>query len=527
MFWLHKFISEKVSNNNRRVVPSIFSGRFTFKRFIAERCYPPLDDLFKNEIELLCQIRHPNCVSLIGFCSHKNERISVYEYMSNGSLDRYLEGSIDRHLQGGDMEALPWKKRLEICIGAARGLHYLHAGAKRTIFHRDIKPSNILLDHNMEPKLAGFIFSIKGPHSMSKPKPIQAYVAGTTGFTAREHIIDGTVTDKCDVYSFGGVLLEVLWGRKYVISPFEKEFLEKPIEEKIDLNIRGKIAPDCWKVFSDITQRCLKLEADERPTMGEVEVELEHALSLQDQADIVNTNAKLLNFVPLLFVYPTRYCKYSKIIMSGISEKKLIRIDASADTVCPWCFVGKKNLDKAIASSKDKYNFEIIWHPFQLNPDAPKEGIDKREFYRSKFGSQSERMEARMSEVFKNVGLEYSLSGLTGNTIDSHRLIYFARQQGLDKQHDLVEELNIGYFTQGKYIGDHKFLLESAAKVGIEGAEEFLKDPNNGLKEVEEELKNNSGNISGVPYYVINGIHKLSGGQAPEVFLRAFQVATT
>ena len=94
-----------------------------------------------------------------------------------------------------------------------------------------------------------------------------------------------------------------MWGRKYVISPFEKEFLEKPIEEKIDLNIRGKIAPDCWKVFSDITQRCLKLEADERPTMGEVEVELEHALSLQDQADIVNTNGDytLLSktFIPL------------------------------------------------------------------------------------------------------------------------------------------------------------------------------------------------------------------------------------
>ncbi|XP_027349637.1 uncharacterized protein LOC113861184 isoform X2 [Abrus precatorius] len=165
------------------------------------------------------------------------------------------------------------------------------------------------------------------------------------------------------------------------------------------------------------------------------------------------------------------------------SEKKHVRIDVSSDTVCPWCCVGKRNLDKAIAASKDKYDFEIIWHPFQLTPDAPKEGVDKREFYRSKFGSQSESMAARMSEIFKSVGLEYSLAGLTGNTIDSHRLIYFSRQQGLDKQHDLVEELNIGYFTQGKFIGDHKFLVESAAKVGIEGAEEFLKDPNNGLKE--------------------------------------------
>ncbi|XP_027926753.1 uncharacterized protein LOC114183806 isoform X2 [Vigna unguiculata] len=213
--------------------------------------------------------------------------------------------------------------------------------------------------------------------------------------------------------------------------------------------------------------------------------------------------------------------------MSGASEKKLVRIEVTSDTVCPWCFVGKKNLDKAIAASNNIYNFEITWHPFQLDPDAPKEGIDKREYYGKKFGSQTERMEARMSEVFKSVGVEYSFSGLTGNTIDSHRLIYFARQQGPEKQHLLVEELAIGYFTQGKYIGDHEFLLESAAEVGIVGAEEFLKDPNNGLKEVEEELKTISRNISGVPYYVINGKHKLSGGQIPEVFLKAFQVATT
>ncbi|PNY03926.1 DSBA-like thioredoxin domain containing protein [Trifolium pratense] len=212
---------------------------------------------------------------------------------------------------------------------------------------------------------------------------------------------------------------------------------------------------------------------------------------------------------------------------SAHSEKKLIRVDVSSDTVCPWCFVGKKNLDQAIAKSKDKYNFEIIWHPFQLNPDAPKEGIEKREFYRSKFGSQSDKMEARMTEIFKVVGLAYSLSGLTGNTMDSHRLIYFAGQQGLDKQHALVEELGLGYFTQGKYIGDQNFLVEAATKVGIEGAEEFLKNPNNGLKEVEDELNAHSGNITGVPYYVINGNQKLSGAQSREGFLRAFQAATS
>ncbi|KAF7803109.1 DSBA oxidoreductase family protein [Senna tora] len=207
---------------------------------------------------------------------------------------------------------------------------------------------------------------------------------------------------------------------------------------------------------------------------------------------------------------------------SSNTQKKLVTIDISSDTVCPWCFVGKKNLDKAIASSMEQYNFEIKWHPYQLNPAAPKEGVDKREYYRRKFGSQSEQIEARMSEVFGNIGLEYNMSGLTGNTMDSHRLIYFAGQQGWHKQHLLVEELCLGYFTQGRYIGDHNFLLECANKVGLEGAAEFLQDPNNGLKEVEDELNTYSGN-NGVPYYVINGSRKIFGAQPPEVFMKAFE----
>ncbi|XP_022843706.1 uncharacterized protein LOC111367190 isoform X1 [Olea europaea var. sylvestris] len=207
--------------------------------------------------------------------------------------------------------------------------------------------------------------------------------------------------------------------------------------------------------------------------------------------------------------------------------KKLIQIDVSADTVCPWCFVGKKNLDKAIASSNDQYNFEIKWHPYFLNPSAPKEGVVKKDYYRNRFGPRVEQMESRMSEIFKGFGMEYDRDGLTGNTLDSHRLIYFAGQQGPDKQHALVEELCLGYFTQGKYIGDRQFLVESARKVGLEGAAEFLEDPNNGLKEVNEELQKYSANISGVPYYVINGKHQLSGGQPPETFLRTFQTAAS
>ncbi|RDY07836.1 Receptor-like protein kinase FERONIA, partial [Mucuna pruriens] len=211
--------------------------------------------LFKKEIELLCQLRHPNIVSLIGFCNDEKEKIIVYEYMSNGSLDG--------HLQLGE---LSWKKRLEICIGVARGLHYLHAGAKT--------------------------HSVQGPRFMSKPKPIQVDpVMDALGFMARDYVItDSFITDKWDVFSFGTVLLQVVCGGNYLIHPREIEFLEKPVEEKIDLNIRGKIAPQCWQLFIDIMVNCLKCEADERPTMGEVEVQLEHALSLQEQSDCTNTN---------------------------------------------------------------------------------------------------------------------------------------------------------------------------------------------------------------------------------------------
>nr|XP_007139444.1 hypothetical protein PHAVU_008G030000g [Phaseolus vulgaris]ESW11438.1 hypothetical protein PHAVU_008G030000g [Phaseolus vulgaris] len=233
-------------------------------------------NVFKNEIELLCQLRHPNIISLTGFCNHKKEKIVVLEYMPNGSLYD--------HLQRGE---LSWKKRLEICIGAARGLHYLHAGAKRTIIHRDIKPQNILLDANMEPKLSNFGLSLQGQRFMSKPKPIKVdTIAGTLGYLAQECFMNSIVSDKTDVYSFGIVLLLVASGRAY--SDMIKEFLEKPLEENIDLEIKGKIVPECWKVFIDIMQRCVDSEAEERPTMGEVEVQLQYALSLQEQADITN-----------------------------------------------------------------------------------------------------------------------------------------------------------------------------------------------------------------------------------------------
>jgi len=141
----------------------------------VKRFHVDSSEWFKKEVEILCQLHHPNCVSIVGFCRHEKEKIIVYEYMSNGSLDRHLGDEV--------REALSWKKRVEICIGAARGLHYLHAGLKRTIIHHDIRPRKILLDDNMHPKLTGFEHSIVGAHFKEKPKPIQSNLARNCSIT--------------------------------------------------------------------------------------------------------------------------------------------------------------------------------------------------------------------------------------------------------------------------------------------------------------------------------------------------------
>ncbi|KAL1360965.1 hypothetical protein HN51_006337 [Arachis hypogaea] len=235
---------------------------------------------FKNEIVLLCQLHHPNLMPLTGFCIERNELIIVYEYMSNGSL-------VD-HLHHINHDPLSWKRRLQICIGVARGLHYLHTGAKHVIIHRHIKTSNILLDDNWEPKVSGLSLSKRVPLSISKSLiRVESDVKGTFGYLDPEYVRTGVLTERSDVFSFGVVLLEVVSTRT-----IQKERLYNQIhsmksyaEEIVDPFLKSKIDSDCWRTFVDITERCLAEDGRDRPDMGEVELELEHALRLQEEAD--------------------------------------------------------------------------------------------------------------------------------------------------------------------------------------------------------------------------------------------------
>lgn len=176
-------------------------------------------------------------------------------------------------------------------------------------------------------------------------------------------------------------------------------------------------------------------------------------------------------------------------------------------------------------ATRDLYNFEVKWHPFMLDPSLPKEGLDKNEFHRKKFGSRDQTLINTVDQAFQSAGYRFGSGGLIGNTLDSHRLIELAGRQGLDKQNALVDGLMIQCLTQEKYIGDREVLLAAAKSAGIDGAEEWIDNPNSGLLEVQTEMEKCARNISGVPHFLINKKYQQTGAQAPDSFIQTFKRA--
>ncbi|XP_057866721.2 cysteine-rich receptor-like protein kinase 19 isoform X1 [Cryptomeria japonica] len=159
---------------------------------------------FLNEVKLVDNVQHRNLTKLLGCCAEGDERLLVYNYYPNKSLDTFIFDSKKR-------KELDWQKRYNIIIGIAHGLHYLHEDSQLRIIHRDIKATNILLDDKLNPKITDFGIARFFPEDVTQ---IQTRVAGTCGYMAPEYVMRGHLSVKVDVYSFGVLLLEIVCGRK-------------------------------------------------------------------------------------------------------------------------------------------------------------------------------------------------------------------------------------------------------------------------------------------------------------------------
>jgi predicted DsbA family dithiol-disulfide isomerase len=205
----------------------------------------------------------------------------------------------------------------------------------------------------------------------------------------------------------------------------------------------------------------------------------------------------------------------------------VLTVDVTSDVICPWCFIGKRRLEKAITGLTGRREVRVRWHPFQLNPQMPKGGMDRKAYRTAKFGSleRSQALDAQVAAAGAAEGLVFAFDKMvrTPNTLDAHRLIRLAGREGI--QTAVVEALFQAYFSEGRDISDRQSLLGVVAEAGLDRrrAESEL-DTDEGLSAIRaEEAEARGLGIQGVPFFIVNGEVALSGAQEPKAFLEAFE----
>jgi predicted DsbA family dithiol-disulfide isomerase len=213
--------------------------------------------------------------------------------------------------------------------------------------------------------------------------------------------------------------------------------------------------------------------------------------------------------------------------LSGSVVIMVLHVDVISDVICPWCYIGKRRLEKAVASHAGPVN--VRWLPFQLNPTMPKEGISRRKYRTKKFGSweRSQELDARVIAVGKEEGIDFAFDRIerTPNTLDAHRLIWLADREGV--QAAVVEALFRAYFTEGRDISNHQTLLDVAAEAGLDrGKAEVVLNSGDGLEKIKQaEAQARRYRVEGVPFFVVNDRFTLSAAQQPDTVLEAFRQA--
>lgn len=213
-------------------------------------------------------------------------------------------------------------------------------------------------------------------------------------------------------------------------------------------------------------------------------------------------------------------------------EKITIKIGVVSDVVCPWCYIGKRRLEKAMALASDTYRFQLEYYPFELNPHLPEEGVSYRDYLTRKFGSESKfrELNAHVSQVAAREGLRFNpeLQRVSPNTRNAHRIIMFARDSGM--QSEVVEAFFRAYFVEGIDLSNIDILADIAEGAGLDRTSvEQLLNSNTGKLEIEmAEKELHDLGITAVPLFIIEDRIGISGAQSVEVFSRAFEeVAVT
>ncbi|OWM64266.1 probable serine/threonine-protein kinase At1g01540 [Punica granatum] len=284
---------------------------------------------FKVEVEAIGRVRHKNLVRLLGYCVEGAYRMLVYEYVDNGNLDQWLHGEV------GDVSPLTWNIRMNIILGTAKGLAYLHEGLEPKVVHRDVKSSNILLDCQWNAKVSDFGLA---KLLCSERSYVTTRVMGTFGYVAPEYACTGMLNEKSDIYSFGILIMEIITGRSPVdysrtkgevnlVDWLKAMVGDRRAEEVVDPKLPDMPASKALKRVLLVALRCVDPDATKRPKMG-------HVIHMLEADDLLFRDGRQIGKEPASSNQDYQQA-VNKHMSEGASESESSKCDSGRDYLQP------------------------------------------------------------------------------------------------------------------------------------------------------------------------------------------------